>query len=104
MTEKKFKPEEAAILVGISVKTLNIWYKFKAENPDNEYAKMLPDFERIGAKGTRYWTQDDIYKLIEFQSAIPQGRNGIMGDVTRPYWKYTTEKRREDAKRRKSEM
>ena len=32
-----------AFLVGISVETLDNWYKFKRQNPDNEYAQLLPN-------------------------------------------------------------
>lgn len=77
--------EKVALLVGVSVKTINSWYSFKAKNPDNEYAKMLPEFERSTVRGTRYWQYDDVTKLIEFRAKVPHGRNGILGDVTQRY-------------------
>lgn len=83
----KLRVEEVALLVGCSVKTINNWYWFKASHPDNEYAKMLPDFIRKGAKGTRYWDKDDMWQIIEFRQKLPKGRNGILGDVTQKYYR-----------------
>lgn len=85
--ERLLKLEEVALRVDVSFKTINNWYMFRKQNPDNEYAKMLPDFIQSGARQTRYWRESDIWKLIEFKQAIPQGRNGIMGDITQKYYR-----------------
>lgn len=87
LDERLLKLEEVAILIGSSGKSINNWYWFKRENPDNEYAKMLPDFIQRGGRQTRYWKESDIWKLIKFKQAIPQGRNGIMGSITQKYYK-----------------
>lgn len=84
--ERLLKLEEVAILIGSSGKSINNWYWFKRENPDNEYAKMLPDYIQESPRQTRYWKESDIWRLIEFKQAIPQGRNGIMGSVTQKYY------------------
>lgn len=81
------KIEEVAILIGSSSKSINNWYWFKRENPDDEYAKILPDYIQEGARQTRYWRESDIWKLIEFKQSIPMGRNGIMGSITQKYYK-----------------
>lgn len=86
LTERLLKLEEVAILIGSSGKSINNWYWFKRENPDNEYAKMLPDYVQYGPRQTRYWRESDIWKLIKFKQSIPQGRNGIMGSVTQKYY------------------
>lgn len=85
--ERLLKLEEVALRVDVSFKTINNWYMFRKQNPDNEYAKMLPNFIQSGARQTRYWRESDIWKLIEFKQAIPQGRNGIMGDITQKYYR-----------------
>lgn len=85
--DRLLKLEEVAVLIGSSFKSINNWYMFKRANPDNEYAKMLPDFIQHGARQTRYWRESDLWKLIQFKNAIPQGRNGIMGCVTQKYYK-----------------
>lgn len=85
--EKKLRAEEVALLVGCSVPTLNNWYRFKKENPDHEMAKLLPEFTQHGQLQQRYWTEADIYKLIEFRSKLPRGRGGILGSVTQRYYK-----------------
>jgi predicted DNA-binding transcriptional regulator AlpA len=82
MGERLLKIEEVALMIGVSVQTINIWYKWARTNPDNDYAKMLPTYKQMGTRQTRYWTQSDIWKLIEFNKVIPRGRNGVMGDVT----------------------
>ena len=85
--EKLLNLNEIAMLVGVSVQTINSWYKWKKIHPENELTKLIPDFVRIGNRNTRYWKQSDAWKLIEFRSSIPQGRNGIMGDVTQQYYR-----------------
>lgn len=85
--EKLYKIGEVAICVGSSIQTISSWYRWKKLNPTHPLAKYLPDYKRIGNKNTRYWEQQDIWKLIEFKKSIPQGRNGIMGEVTQKYCK-----------------
>ena len=84
-SERLLKLEEVAILIGVSGKSINNWYWFKRENPNNEYARILPDYIQDGSHQTRYWRESDIWKLVEFKQAIPQGKNGIMGSVTQKY-------------------
>jgi len=89
MEERLFSAEEVCVLLDCSVHSLNIWYKFKRQNPDNEYAKMLPEItnKTNGARTKRYWKESDIVRLIEFKAAIPHGRNGVLGSVTQKYAK-----------------
>lgn len=77
---------QVAAQAGISIQTLNIWYKFKRDNPEHELAKMLPNY-LIGERRTRYWKVSDVYKLVEFQTNLPKGRNGVMGDITQKYYR-----------------
>lgn len=85
--ERLLKLEEVAVIIGSSFKSINNWYAFKRANPDNEYAKMLPDFIQNGERQTRYWREGDLWRLIEFKQSIPQGRNGIMGCITQKYYR-----------------
>lgn len=82
----KLKVEELAILVGVSVQTINIWYRWKKANQDHEFAHLLPDFEQDGPRQTRFWNKSDVYSLLEFKSKLPVGRNGILGAVTQKYY------------------
>lgn len=86
MEEKLLRIEEVAVTIGSSCKSINNWYWFKRENPDNEFAQMLPDYVQFGERQTRYWKKSDIQKLIEFKKAIPHGRNGLMGSITQRYY------------------
>ena len=83
--ERLLKVQEVAVAIDSSVQTINGWYKWKNLHTDHELAKLLPDYQRIGNKNTRYWNQSDIWKLIQFKKSIPQGCRGIMGDVTQKY-------------------
>ena len=98
--EKMVNLNELALLVGVSVQTINAWYRWKRLHPEHEMAKLLPDFVRVGQRRTRYWKQSDVWKLIEFHTTIPQGRNGIMGDVTQRYvptsFRYKGNRKKED--------
>lgn len=87
MQDGLIKAVELALLLDISVPTLNNWYVFKRENPDNEMAKLLPEPIQQTARQTRYWKRSDIPKLLEFKSKIVWGRNGFMGSVTQRYSK-----------------
>lgn len=79
--------KEVADELGCTVSTINFWYRFKREHPDNEFVKELPEFIRLngGERGVRYWKKDDIVGLKLFQKLIPHGRNGILGSVTQKY-------------------
>lgn len=78
---------EVAVLINKSVQTINMWYAWKRKNPDNEYVKLLPDYEQDGERQIRYWNREDVWKLIEFGQQLPKGRNGFMGDITQRYVK-----------------
>jgi hypothetical protein len=81
------KIEEVAVAVGVSVQSINNWYRFKKENPDNEYAQMLPEYTQIGNRGQRFWDKADLTKLLNFKRAMPKGCKGVMGSVTQKYVK-----------------
>jgi len=86
--ETKLTVQEVAVIIGSSVQTINGWYRWKALHPDHELAELIPEYTRLpGGRLTRYWNQSDIWRLIQFKKAIPQGRHGIMGDVTQKYAK-----------------
>ena len=81
--DTRIKIEELAMRIDSSTQTINNWYKWKRENPDNELASLLPDYVQEGKRQTRYWNTKDIWKFIEFKTAIVHGRNGIMGQSRR---------------------
>lgn len=86
--EKLLRIEDVAVEIGRSVFTINLWYRFKKQNPDNKYAKLLPDFYQLeGERQTRYWKKSDIPKLLAFKDALPRGNGGVMGDVTQKYYR-----------------
>lgn len=82
LDDSYIKIERVAVMIDTSVQTINTWYKFKRECPDNEFAKLLPDYIQEGDRQTRYWNIDDVPKLKEFKDSIPHGSKGIMGGVT----------------------
>ncbi len=77
--ENMIKIEELAMRIDSSVQTINNWYKFKREHPEYEICSLLPDYVQEGNRQTRYWNTKDIWKFIEFKTAIVHGRNGVMG-------------------------
>lgn len=79
---KLLKLEEVAILIGSSYWTVRTWYVWKSKNKDHPLAQLLPDPIQSAPRQTRYWKQSDIWKLLEFKSKLPRGRNGVMGNVT----------------------
>lgn len=85
--EKKLTVNEVALAVGVSTYTINNWYKWKKINPEDELAKLLPDFEQDSQYAPRYWKQSDIWSIMKFKENVPKGRNGFLGDVTQKYLK-----------------
>ena len=79
--------DEVAVAVGVTRQTIYLWYKYKAEKPDSEYAKLLPECIVIGRQ--RFWNKSDINNLRRYKKALPKGRNGVMGDVTQKYARKT---------------
>ena len=79
--------EQVAVTCGVSVQSVNNWYKFKRENPNNEYARLLPDYFTLEGSRQRMWDKADINALIEFKQKMPKGCKGVMGSVTQRYVK-----------------
>jgi len=79
--------EEVAVSVGVSVQTINIWYRWRKQNPEHERAKMLPVPIQAKPRQTRFWEPQDVLQLIEFKNTVKTGRNGIMGSITQKYVK-----------------
>lgn len=90
--DRLLRAEEVALYLGVSVPTLNNWYRFKRMYPESQYSKLLPDVTQSGPRQTRLWKMSDIWLLTQFKNAIPHGRNGILGDVTQAYAKHRKEK------------
>ena len=82
MSKTLIKIEELACIVGVSAQTINLWYKWKKNFPDDELAQLLPNYIQKGVRQTRYWDSDDTWKVLQFRQAVVRGRNGKMGDVT----------------------
>lgn len=78
----KVKITTLAIKLNCSTQSINNWYKWKELNPEHELAKLLPDYEMDSRTRTRYWEETDVWKILEFRTKLPTGRNGILGDVT----------------------
>jgi len=84
-TERMLRVEEVAVLLNVSTKTINNWYWFKRENPDNPLSKLLPDYEQTRPTGARLWKFSDLDKFGEFRDNVVVGRKGVMGNVTQKY-------------------
>lgn len=87
MARTLLRIEEVAMMCGVSVQSINNWYKFKRENPDNEYARLLPEYTTLEGSRQRMWDKADINALIEFKQKMPKGCKGVMGSVTQRYVK-----------------
>lgn len=87
MNGQLYKVTEIAMILDVSIYTINNWYLFKRQNPDDEFAKMLPEPMQQTTRQTRYWTEEDLQKLIEFKSKIKVGRSGFMKSVSQQYSK-----------------
>ena len=87
MAERLLNSNEVALLINRYPTTISLWYRWKKQNPDNEFAKLLPDYIQEHPRAQRFWKESDVYKLLEFEKNIVKGRKGIMGSVTQKYQK-----------------
>ena len=73
------KIEEVAMRLGVSTQTINKWYRFKRSGKD--CMKDLPDYRMLTTKSgnVRDWTEEDVWKLLQFKQSIVFGRSGRMG-------------------------
>ena len=74
--------EEVAMILGVSVQTLERWYKFKKEHPESEVAQEIPNYiygATVGSGKTRLWTQEAVFSLVQFKGERKLGRTGKMG-------------------------
>lgn len=72
---------EVAKKIGRGVVTIKNWYEWAEKN---DRLDMLPEMRRdLDARGTRYFREADIPKLIEFRDSI---KYGMMADVNRKKW------------------
>lgn len=91
MTDSKifYTSSEVAKLVGISMPTLNNWYRWKKQHPEHNLAKILPTPTRISGmdNSPRYWDVVDIERVKLFKELLPRGNKGVMASVTQKYTK-----------------
>ena len=92
---------EVCVLVKCSYNALNYWYRWKRENPDNEYAQLLPDYISMGDRQARYWRREDVEKIIRFRNSLPKGCSGVMGDITQKYRRKQKERKKNEKIKRK---
>ena len=70
--------------LGISTQAINLWYRWKQREPEayKNFGHELPEYIQSGPRKKRLWHKADIQKIKEFQKSLPQGRAGILGNVT----------------------
>ena len=80
MDEKGLRVEEVALRLGVATRTIDLWYRWKRKNLEHPFAKLLPDYKY--QDGVRVWQNSDVDNLIIFKESKPNGRGGILGQVT----------------------
>ena len=103
MKERLLKATEVAFLVGVAPKTLEVWYAFKRLHPDNEYAKLLPDYTQETSRGARLWKESDVEKIMAFQKAKPNGKGrnnkGLFCEITHADYYQKKKEKKKDGKK-----
>lgn len=86
MQENLLSVNKVAQELDVSTLTISNWYGwFNAEDSIiPEDCPGLPPFTRHGRGGKRMWKKEDVDQLKEFQSWIPRGNQGVMGN-----WNYS---------------
>ncbi len=79
---KDLRIEEVAMIVGVSVQTIERWYRYKRDHPDSEIAEEIPDYKcisTVGSRKLRRWSQEAVWSLVQFKASRKLGRTGKMG-------------------------
>lgn len=88
MSDCIYSRNEVCDMLGISVFTMNTWYRWQKKQLDNGFVdkEYLPKPERqSGLKGQPLrWSMEMIGELRDFKSGIIKGRNGIYGIYSNP--------------------
>lgn len=75
---------EVAEVVGRSARTIKNWYEWERNSPLDSEMPPLPTVHTwLDRRGTWYFEDADIPKLIAFRDAI---RYGVMAEVSRRKW------------------
>ena len=77
---EKYTAEQVATRLGVATTTIALWYKWKRHNPNHPLTDLLPEPVRISKR--RYWTEDDIEKIMLFNASKPMGRGGLFAEFT----------------------
>ena len=82
---------EVANKLGVSVKTLTIWYKWYNDSSIQKPKDCpeLPMYQQDSPHGKRFWDKKHISKLKKFKNWVPKGRNGLMGSINKQFWSKT---------------
>ena len=67
--QRYYTTSETAGLVGVTRATLIRWYEYQ----DTIDVKVLPDYIRVGGHNTRYWSEENLDKIVQFKKSKKQG-------------------------------
>ena len=90
MKDGLYNVTEVTEIVGITTPTLESWLRFKHEQPEHELSMLLPEPKRVGPRKARYWTKEEVRRIMLFKEKLPRGCKGILG--TPRYYKKNKEK------------
>jgi len=68
---KYLKMGEVSKLLKRGPQMIKIWYLYKKEHDNN--ILLPPYFTNLDARGSRFWKETDIPKLIKFRNSIEKG-------------------------------
>ena len=59
--QRHYTTSETAAIVGVTRATLLRWYEYQ----DTIDVKVLPDYIRVGGHNTKYWSEENIDKIVQ---------------------------------------
>lgn len=84
---KLLTADEVCKELNISIFTLNNWYRYKRENPEDDLAQILPEYTKRTATSPRQWRRGDLKKLTKFKETRKLGSKGQMSKSLQKYYK-----------------
>ena len=74
--KKYYTAFEVADLCSVTRNTLIRWYEYE----ETTGRTLLPPFIRVGGNHARYWSEDDIEKILTFKTNKVKGEMKVISD------------------------
>ena len=80
---KYYSSTEVATMVGVTRQTVVNWDKYSVELEAVNAKRLIPAPTRLGGNGNRYWTKEQVDKVMDFKTNM---KPGDLAPFSRRFW------------------